>query len=261
MRRALPLIVLALLPAGPAAAAAPQRPPLEAVLETCLNGLAPAQRVAAFRASMPARAGAKRMAMRFELQRRVPGTRGWRPLQGAPGFGVWERSLPRRAGFVFHKRVDRLSVPAAYRAVVRFRWLAADGTVVARTRRRTRPCRQPDLRPDLVPGVLSAADAATPGRALYSLEVRNAGRSAAGSFLVRVGSAAVQVPGLAAGQRRDVQLTGPACRQGASVLAEVDAGGRVDESLEQNNAARWLCPIVGTAPRGGPARVDTLDRP
>jgi hypothetical protein len=244
MRRALPLILLAALLGGPAAAPAQERPALEAVLETCSNGLAPAQRIATFLGSMPALTGTERMAMRFDLERRAAGTRGWRPVRGAPGFGVWERSLPRRAGFVFHKRVDGLMAPAAYRAVVRFRWRGADGSVQRRARRSTRPCRQPDLRPDLVPGLLTVAPAAAPGRAIYTLEVRNDGRSAAGTFLVRVGAGSAPVAGLAAGERRRVQVAAAACAQGSSVLAEVDAEGRVDEVHEQDNAMRWLCPAI-----------------
>lgn len=146
MHRCTPLFLVAVAAALPGAppAAARERPPLAATLEECQTGASPSERIAVFTGSMPAVAGTERMAMRFDLQRRTSHRPRWRRVRRAPGFGAWERSLPNRAGFVFHKRVDGLRVPAAYRAVVRFRWYAADGAVQRRAQRRTRSCRQPD---------------------------------------------------------------------------------------------------------------------
>jgi hypothetical protein len=221
-----------------------QPPPLGASLETCETSPLPAQRVATFVGSMPAIDGAVRMQMRFELQRRRPEQRHWRAVRGAQSFGVWETADPGRAGFVFHKRVDGLQVPASYRAIVRFRWLRDDGSVARRERRTTHACKQPDLRPDLVAGLLRAAFGVRPALALYTLVVRNDGRAPAGPFAVRVAGGTTEVAGLAAGQQLEVSVLAPACVPGAPVLAMVDADGRVNEA-DEHNSVRRPCPAGG----------------
>lgn len=230
--------------AGPARASAPPKPPkLAATLESCTTSPLPVQRIASFVGSMPARAGRARMQMRFELERKRDGQRRWRRLKAA-GFGVWERADPNVAGFVFTKRVTGLPVPATYRALVRFRWVAADGTTVRRAHARTRACRQPDLRPNLVAGALSAApDLQPPGLAVYTLVVRNTGRSAAGPFSVRVGSGTAEVGELAAGQEQAVTVVAPACLPPLAIVVRVDADRRVEESQERGNGARRSCPL------------------
>src|SRR3954454_24052310 len=130
MRRALIVAGLLLLTASPATAAgqapAATAPKLAATLETCTTSPLPVQRIASFVGSMPARARATRLRMRFDLERRRAGDRRWRRLP-VKGFGVWGRSDPHVAGSVFTKRVNGLPVPASYRALVRFEWLAAGG--------------------------------------------------------------------------------------------------------------------------------------
>lgn len=244
MRHALLIALLALLVAA-VPATAQERPRLRAVLETCEIGALPAQRVATFMGSMPARAGADRMGMRFDLERRRSGGRIWRPVRGVPGFGTWERSLPRRAGFVFHKRVAGLRVSAVYRSVVRFRWYAADGTVTQRAQRRTRACRQLDLRPDLEPGSLTAVGGPAPGLARYSLVMTNTGRSEAGPFAVRVATGVAEVARLGAGERRTVAVLAPACAPGTLVAVAVDADQRIEEAEERGNSAALECPLGG----------------
>jgi hypothetical protein len=251
MRR-LPVIALLLIAWTAATGSAPaQDPPqtelpaLAATVETCATSALPAQRIAEFVGSMPALANATRMRMRFDLERLRPRDAQWRRLRGVPGFGGWETSSPGRAGFVFHKRIDGLLVPASYRAVVRFRWEDATGAIVRRVRLRTPACGQPDLRPNLVPGPLTGIFDARPGFAVYSLVVRNTGRSDAGPFSVRVGGAAAELDGLGAGKQRTVLVIDAICLAGTSTLAEVDAGDRVDESFERGNGARRRCPLWG----------------
>ena len=236
------LVVGLLAGPGVAVAQTTQPPPLAAGLETCTTSALPAQRVAGFVGSMPAMNGADRMQMRFELQRRRPDEKLWHRMRGVAGFGVWESAMPGRAGFVFHKRVDGLRVPAAYRAIVRFRWQRSDGLIVRHVRKRTPACSQPDLRPDLVPGALSAVLDARPALAVYTLVVRNAGRSPAGPFTVRVAGASVEVAGLDAGAQADVAVIAPACLPGSAVRAVVDADQRIDEA-DERNALRRRCPL------------------
>ena len=236
--------------AGAAVAQTPAPPPppapplLSAALETCQTSPLPAQRVASFVGSMPAIDGAARMQMRFDLERRRPYERKWRPLRGVQGFGVWETALPERAGFVFHKRVDGLRVPASYRARVRFRWSRADGSIVRRARRTTPVCAQPDLRPDLAPGRLRAVLDARPAFAVYTLVVRNEGRSAAGPFSVRVAGGVTEVTELAAGAQVEVPVVAVACAPGSTVLAIVDSDRRVAEA-DEHNGLRRSCPLDG----------------
>jgi hypothetical protein len=229
---------------GAAHAAGSTKPPkLAATLESCTTSPLPVQRIASFVGSMPARAGGTRMQMRFELERKRHGQRRWRRLKAA-GFGVWERADPNVAGFVFTKRVNGLPVPATYRALVRFRWVDAGGTTIRRSHARTRACRQPDLRPDLVPGALTAVlDVQQPGMAVYTLVVRNTGRSAAAPFSVRVGSGTAEVGELAAGQERAVAVLAPACLPPLAIIARVDADRRVGEARERGNGARRPCPL------------------
>ncbi|HEX4345529.1 MAG TPA: CARDB domain-containing protein [Solirubrobacteraceae bacterium] len=234
--------------AQPAAVTPPPSPPattvaLSATVETCETSPLPVGRVASFVGSMPATTGATQMQMRFDLQRRRPGERHWRIVGGAQGFGVWETADPGRAGFVFHKRVDSLPAPATYRAVVRFRWNAVDGTIVRVARRATSACDQPDLRPDLVPGSLRAVLDAQPALAVYTIVVRNAGRSAAGPFSVRVAGGVGSVPGLAAGGQASVIVVGAACAPGSTVAAMVDSDHRIDETDERNGLRR-RCPLA-----------------
>jgi hypothetical protein len=236
---------LVAIAAAPAQAAGRSKPPkLAATLESCITSPLPVQRIASFVGSMPARAGGARLQMRFELERRRHGQRRWRRLKAA-GFGVWERADPNVAGFVFTKRVTGLPVPATYRALVHFRWVDAGGTTVRRSHARTRACRQPDLRPNLVPGALTAVlDLQQPGMAVYTLVVRNTGRSAAAPFSVRVGSGTAEVGELGAGQERAVAVVAPACLAPLPIVVRVDADRRVDEARERGNGARRPCPIA-----------------
>lgn len=245
MRHALILILLLLIATPPATAAATANTPpkLGATLETCTTSPLPVERIASFVGAMPARANATRMWMRFDLERRELGERRWHRIQ-AKGFGVWERADPRVAGFIFTKRVTSLPVPAAYRALVRFRWLTADGTTLSRAAARTAACRQPDLRPDLVPGALTAVLDAQPGLAVYTLVVRNVGRSQAGPSSVRVGTASVETAALAAGEQRAVPVLALACVALAPIVVRVDADRRIDESAKRGNGARRQCPLV-----------------
>jgi hypothetical protein len=223
-------------------AAATQAPPLQAALESCNASALPIERLASFVASMPALARAERMRIRFDLERRRPAERRWRRIQ-APGFGTWERSAANVAGFVFHKRINGLWVPASYRARVRFRWVAADGTIVRRAQARTQACVQPDLRPNLVPGALTAILDAQPGLAIYTLIVRNSGHAAASAFGVQVGSGGAEVAALGPGAQRAVVVVSLACRPGETIIARVDADRRVEESVERGNVSRRRCPL------------------
>lgn len=245
--RRIVLLVFAGLCLGPGVAVAqvptgPPVPALSAALESCETSALPASRVAAFVGSMPAIGAAERMQMRFVLQRKRRGGRLWHQVRGVAGFGVWESAQPGRAGFVFHKRVDGLPVPATYRAVVRFRWTGADGIAVRSARRATKACAQPDVRPDLAAGTLRAVPDSRPAFALYTLVVRNDGRTTAGPFSVRIAGATADVPAIAAGQQVTVAVLAPVCIPGTMVTAKLDSDHRVDET-DEHNTLRLTCPL------------------
>ncbi|CAA9526899.1 MAG: hypothetical protein AVDCRST_MAG67-3747 [uncultured Solirubrobacteraceae bacterium] len=250
MRRTQLLVTLIALaasaPSSYAQTATPQaqtKPPsLRAALDSCVTSPLPIKRVATFVGSMPAHPDAERMRIRFDLERRRPGER-WQRIR-APGFGTWERSAANVAGFIFRKRVNGLWVPASYRARVRFAWIARDGSIVRRAHARTPACAQPDLRPNLVPATLTAILDAQPGIAIYTLVVRNTGRSAASAFSVRVGSGSAELGSLDPGESHTVAVLAPACHPGETIVAGVDADRRVEESVEHGNVTRRRCPLA-----------------
>jgi hypothetical protein len=247
MRRSL-FITLLLLAVAPAAAraAVPDRPSLAAKLTACTNGEDPASRAAAFTGSMPAASGTRRMQMRFALQQRLTPKAPYKTL-AVPGWGDWEKSDPGRPGFVFTKRVESLSGPASYRAVITFRWYGRTGTGRRTTKRTTQACEQPDPRPDLALGGLDAS-AKSDDTAVYALVVSNDGRSTAGAFRVTLAVDGVVQPDLTlgpigVGEREHGTIVGTACAPGSTVTVTVDAGNAVAESAEDDDVIERPCPL------------------
>jgi hypothetical protein len=234
------VVTVSLLALAGGTAAAQDRPPLKATLETCQTGAAPTDRYAVFTGSMPRQAGTASMAMRFDLFERTPGTTFQHVALAK--WGLWERTTKAGVpGFIFTKRVDQLAAPAAYRAVVSFRWYDAKGKVVRQDQRTSAICRQPDPRPDLHVRRVSFDS----GKA--HVVVRNRGRSAAGPFDVTAsltGGQAItrSVPGLP--QSAQTTLTFPAgkCAAGESVTIRLDPAGAVDEANETDNTVTVSCP-------------------
>lgn len=239
-----------LLAAAPSADAAAERqasPKLAAETQTCRTGATPDERFAVFSASMPSRDGAARMAIRFDLEIREPGDKRYARVK-APKFGRWHRSSSGRRGFIYSKRVDGLTAPATYRALVRFRWYDADGRAIRTVRRRTKVCRQPDPRPNLRLLALQSRPAAAPGLTTYLLTVVNAGRGSAGAFDVAAGpddggdAGSMTVGGMAARETRVLEVTARPCAPGARVRIRLDTGEDVEESSERDNDVRRDCP-------------------
>ena len=117
-------------------------PPASAVLEECLTSPVQAERSATFAGEMTAVAGTVRMAMRIDVDERMPEETTYHTVS-APGLGVWRLSDARVRIYKYLKQVTNLSSPAVYRAVVRFRWLAPHGHVIRRSQRFTGSCVQP----------------------------------------------------------------------------------------------------------------------
>ena len=128
--------------------------------------------------------GARRMAIRVNLRRPHPRT----PLP------CRERGRARCAGVLSAPDVQvyryleagahTFPAPAAFRAVLGFRWIAAGGRVLRQLREVTPACSQPDERPKLVVDAVTATATpgshATPGS--YDVTLANRGRGPAAPF-------------------------------------------------------------------------------
>jgi hypothetical protein len=112
-----------------------------ATLEECVTAVAQSERGATFSGEMTAIPGSARMAMRVEVQERMPGEALFHTIS-APGLGIWRGSDAGVKTYKYLKQVTNLSAPAVYRAAVRFRWLNARGRLIRHMERRTPECAQ-----------------------------------------------------------------------------------------------------------------------
>ena len=201
---------------------------------------------AVFRGAIRAFGKATSLQMRFTLQARAT-HRGAFKRVAAPTFGEWVTSSPGKKGFVYDKTVQALTPGTGYRALVRFRWRAADGHVIARFRKATRACEQPDDRPNLRATKVAVRPGTSAGTRSYIVRVADKGRTDAAAFstgLTVNGTALRPVPGgpLAAGATTAVAFVGPRCRAGSTLVAIVDTGDAVDERNETDNRLAVPCP-------------------
>jgi hypothetical protein len=121
-----------------------------ATLEQCVTSVVQAERSATFTGEMTAIAGTVRMAMRVDVQQRLPHEALFHTLS-APGLGVWRSSGLKVKVYKYLKQVTNLSARAVYRALVRFRWLNAKGHVIKHAERLTPACAQPAAPPSQSP--------------------------------------------------------------------------------------------------------------
>jgi hypothetical protein len=117
-------------------------PAVSVTLEGCVNTGEQANRSSTFSGEMTAITGSARMAMRIEVQERMPGEELFHTIS-APGLGVWRGSEPGVKIYKYVKQVTNLSSPAVYRGLVRFHWLNDSGHVIRRAERHTSRCSQP----------------------------------------------------------------------------------------------------------------------
>jgi hypothetical protein len=128
----------------PGVAVAPQGE--SAKLEQCVTSVVQAERSATFAGEMTAIADTAHMAMRVDVQERLPGEALFHTLS-APGLGVWRSSDPKVKVYKYLKQVTNLSAPAVYRGLVRFRWLNSKGHVIKHAEHLTTRCAQPAAPP------------------------------------------------------------------------------------------------------------------
>ncbi len=132
------LLALSLL----ASTSNPAPAPVSASVEQCVPSVNRTERSATFVGQMTATAGTQRMAIQIEIQERMPTDLAFHTVM-APGLGVWRQSETGVRIYKFVKQVTNLSAPAAFRALVRYRWLDDRGHTIAHAQRRTPICQQP----------------------------------------------------------------------------------------------------------------------
>jgi hypothetical protein len=121
-----------------------------AKLEQCVTSVVQTERSATFAGEMTATADTAHMAMRVDIQQRLPGEALFHTLS-APGLGVWRSSDPKVKVYKYLKQVTNLSAPAVYRGLVRFRWLNAKGHLIRHAEHLTARCAQPAAPPTRLP--------------------------------------------------------------------------------------------------------------
>jgi hypothetical protein len=143
--------------------------------------------------------------------------------------------------------VKALPENAVYKMRVDFRWVAADGSVLAHVQRSSPPCRQFAALSNLRVQVLGAASTTADGVVRYRVLVANTGRAAV-SAPVRlsvdghvIDTASVT---LAPGEERRIDFRGPNCSRGVSAAADPDE--TIVESSESDNVDDVPCPRTAT---------------
>lgn len=231
-------------PASSVAAEPSVAPKLAARLSACATGSDATERFAAFTGAMPLTRRAHRLGMKFVLERRPRGRSMWSRV-AAPTFDVWRKSRPGVSGFVYTKRVEGLTGPADYRAVVHFRWISRSGRVVRSARRTTAPCRQPDPRPNLAALRLGPAEGADGPVAEFLVHNDGHGDLGAPAAVTLWVNGVEQPPrsltALAAGGVALITFPLADCPPGTALEAAVDAPDAIDEVSETDNRLRATC--------------------
>ncbi|MEZ5120529.1 MAG: CARDB domain-containing protein [Solirubrobacterales bacterium] len=248
MRRLAVIPLLAAFAAAvPGAAAAVPPSAVSTAVDECVPVSPTTAGSATFRIRMAAVPGTVRVAVRFDLQLRAPGSSIYQMVDGATS--GWVRSDPKLPVdlFVWRQAFTPLREPGDYRARVRFRWLDANGKTIAGTTRRTPVCSQPDTRPNLKLTSFTAEPASADGQWRYLLGVRNTGRSDAPPFDISfsVGGEPrplIMAAGIPAGRAVTLSFTGDRCRPGDAVRVEADPADRIGEVDEADNVLSTTCP-------------------
>ncbi len=232
---------------GPTGATGDTVPPatLSASLTACHSDPLAANRYAIFASQMVSVPRTATMAVNFQLEERSASTPRFAPVS-APGFGVWVSSQPGVGIFTYNHEVTALPAPAAFRVLIRARWLDRRRHVLRRGELVSPVCPQPLLTPNLAIGTITRAPGTPAGMVSYNVEVRNDGSAAAGPFQVAlsvggVALANVSVASLAAGAKQVVQFSGPRCAAGSTISATADPAGAVSEPANPNRTKVFPC--------------------
>jgi len=235
---------------GATGATGSSAPELAATLSACHTDPLAANRYATFASQTLAAAvpGTITMAVAFKLQERTSGTRF--TLVKASGFETWVSSEPHIGIFTYSHEVTALPAPAAFRVLVKARWIGHHHRILHATEAFSPVCIEPALAPDLVVGrvVRVPGGGAGAGTSQYQVEVRNAGNAAAGPFGVSLAIggttlAPVTISGLAAGAVAPATFIGPACGSGTTLTAAADPSGQIPEPADTRRSLTLDCPL------------------
>ena len=243
-----PALIAALLAALPAPAAGTAAPEAGTGLT---SALLPASvklaecsregRLAAFHGRMSGIDQSRRMWMRFTvLEKRADGYEA----VDAPGLERWRRSKSGVGAFGFRQTVRNLQQGASYRMEVDFRWYDAEHELIAKTQRRSAPCRQFVELPNLTAELAGTKETKAMGVVRYRVRVANESETSASGVAVRLSVDGgvvdtVTVAHLRAGESRLVAFRGPPCTE--SVTATADPDGVLLESSEDDNSQSLPC--------------------
>jgi len=236
------VVLIPLLAALAAPASALARPAAAVKVTECVPSLVPAQRVASFEATVRAVAFTDRMQLRFTVQAKSGAQPFWHRVL-TPGLDGWRTSISGVRRYAYTRTLQNLSAPAAYRTIVRFRWLDAEGQVVRQARVTSARCRQPDLRPDLVPIRVEAGPVREDGTRRYVVTVRNRGQTAAAPSAVALGDVSAPLAAVLPDTTQTAALVAPACGAATLVRAVADPANAVDERDEANDELVVPCPL------------------
>jgi hypothetical protein len=193
-----------------------------------------------YEARMRSVPGTARMAMRFRVFEKTG-----EEFDRVSTKEVWRTSRVGAAAFVWEHRVRGLRQGAAYRVVVDYRWLAADGGEVQSARRRSPVCRQEAGLPNLRVASIDVRPGEVEESAVYKVKVANRGDATARrvGVLLRVDGEVVDevevIEALQPGETQTVSFSGPVCRRKLRVV--VDPKELIAESREEDNVRDPAC--------------------
>jgi hypothetical protein len=249
LQRLVIVICLAgLVACGEASAAVPPRAELRGL--SCRHTSGQTGRAVSVTAVMRPVARTTRMALKFELDRRTPGS-WFRPVAGRQ-FGQWISPSNATLGqnpadvWMLRQNVVNLAAPAAYRFRVWFRWTGAGGRVLGVAMRLSSVCHQSATRADVVVRSVTVKPLAN-GDEKYDAVIHNAGAAASGVFAVELdppGSGSLSTVGqsLAPGATEHAVFDAPVCAPGSVVTVVADPGRQVADSNRANNTLTMGCP-------------------
>ena len=236
-------MLIAALALGALAAPAQAAPVPTLKVAECRTGKVPDLRHATFLGRM--RAGSKtvtRMAMRFQLLEKTPGTDDAR-IVNSPELASWRKSKAGVKEFSYGQTIRGLASGVTYSVRVQFRWYDAKGKVVRKFTRESGTCVQDGALPNLVLGGIRFAPGDTVKTATYSVSVGNTGQGDAKSVPVSlIADGALldtqTISEIKAGEFVTVKFRGPHCLK---LRAIVDRAGVVPETVEEDNELRTRC--------------------
>lgn len=219
--------------------------PLTASLTACHTDPVAANRYAIFASQMDTVPGAVMMSVSFQLEERSGAGSAFAPV-AAPGFDTWVTSQRGVGIFTYSHEVTGLPAPAAFRVLVRARWIARRRHILRVDQHLSPACVQTLLQPDLALGTITRPRTATPAGGQWSVEVRNNGAAAAGPFQVSlaIGTAppvSTTVSGLGPATSEVVTLAAPACTAGQKVTVTADSAKAITEPPDARRSRTVSC--------------------